>query len=318
MISVIVPVYNTEKYLEKCIQSIVSQTFTDFELILVDDGSTDRSGEMCDTYAYTDKRISVIHKQNGGPSEARNQASIKAKGELITFIDSDDFVTPDYLQTLYDVLIQTKADISAVLMTELQENDEPKRTPSTKRKIITISGHNALLNVLYQKDLDTTPCGMLFKKQIVCSNPFPVGKFHEDDFTMFKYFEQAEQVSIIKQVKYYYVQHESSIMHQKTDKIIQDEIEASDNLEEYFSGKDNDLLRAARSKKFSNYCQILVENPNLRDCEKYDRKIIEYLCQEKTEIIKDKNTRIKNKIAALILYIGPQMLSHVYSLISKK
>ena len=234
MISVIVPVYNVEKYLDKCVQSILFQTFTDFELILVDDGSTDKSCMMCDAYAEKDKRVFVIHKENGGPSVARNVASHQAKGDYITFIDSDDYVTLDYLQTLHDTLLETKAHISAVLMTEILENEKPKE-PSDKETIATMSGQEALLNVLYQKDLDTTPCGMLFKKEIVLANPFPVGRFHEDDFTMFRYFEQAEKVSIIKQIKYYYVQHELSIMHQRTTKIIQDEIDASDNLEEYFS-----------------------------------------------------------------------------------
>lgn len=316
MISVIVPVYNVEKYLDKCVQSILGQSFADFELILVDDGSKDRSGEICDSYADKDHRVSVIHKENGGPSIARNQASLKAKGQYITFIDSDDFVTLDYLETLYDTLKETKADISAVLMTEIQEGEEVHKR-SSKGTVLTLSGRDALLNVLYQKDLDTTPCGMLFNKEIVLANPFPAGRFHEDDFTMFKYFEQAETVSIIKSIKYFYVQHETSIMHRKAMDIIKDEIEASDNLENYFIMKDEELLRAAKSKKFSNYCQILVENPELKQNDNIYKKVIRYLCCEKTGIILDKDTRIKNKIAAMILCLGPTALVQVYGILKK-
>ena len=96
MITVIVPVYNTEKYLNQCVESILAQTYTDFELILADDGSTDSSGEICDRYTLKDKRVKVIHIKNSGPSEARNKAVLLAKGEYISFIDSDDFVTTDY------------------------------------------------------------------------------------------------------------------------------------------------------------------------------------------------------------------------------
>ncbi|MBQ7815737.1 MAG: glycosyltransferase, partial [Oscillospiraceae bacterium] len=101
MISVIVPVYNTEKFLDKCIESISKQTFDDFEIILVDDGSTDKSGQICDTWAHKDNRVKVIHKQNAGVSAARNNGIAAAKGEYIAFVDSDDTVSPDYLRLLH-------------------------------------------------------------------------------------------------------------------------------------------------------------------------------------------------------------------------
>lgn len=304
MISVIVPVYNVEKYLDECVQSIMNQTYTDFELILVDDGSTDKSGNMCDEYAQKASRVRVIHKKNGGPSEARNMAAIQAKGEYITFIDSDDYVTEFYLSKLINALDDYNADISAVLMTKVEEGQEnvEKRHNSY---IIQLNGNEALLNVLYQKDLDTTPCGMLFRKSIVLDNPFPVGRFHEDDFTMYKYFENARNVVIVKSIEYFYVQHDSSIMHKQSHKILIDEVEASENLEKYFANSEIDKIKAAKSKKFSNYCQILLKNSNLEneDQELY-RKIVTFLKNERKTIVFDKNTRMKNKVAALLLCFG--------------
>lgn len=303
MISVIVPVYNTEKYLKKCADCILSQTYRDYELILVNDGSTDSSPTICDHYANLDKRIRVLHRENRGPSIARNEGALEATGEYITFIDSDDFVSSHYLQTLIDCLNKFDADISAVKMIEVPEGESA--TDRVTGRMKKLSGREALLNVLYQKDLDTTPCGMLFKKKIVLDNPFPADRFHEDDFTMFKYFEQARIVGLSKDILYFYVQHESSIMHIRTRKILIDEIEASDNLENYFVSKDEELLIAAKSKKFSNYCQIVLENPYIKkeDSELYN-KLSSYLIRERQSILFNKRTRGKNKLAALILYFG--------------
>ncbi len=304
MISVIIPVYNTERFLDRCIGSILSQSYHDFELILVDDGSSDNSGEKCDEYALKDPRIKVIHKNNEGPSVARNAGSLASSGDYITFIDSDDFVDFDYLEILQRSLDANDTDISAVLMTEIDDGQEPKYDRCDFSTFV-LSGYDALLNVLYQKDLDTTPCGMLFKRSLVIDNPFPAGRYHEDDFTTFKYFEAAGSVAVNKCVKYYYVQHISSIMHSGSSKIIRDEIDAADNLVRYFKEKDDTLLKAAKSKKFSNYCQIVMNSRSAETCGKdeYD-SIIKYLKEERKNVLSDKNTRFKNKVAALILCFG--------------
>ena len=156
---------------------------------------------------------------------------------------------------------------------------------------------------------------MLFKRNIVEQNPFPVGRYHEDDFTMFKYFEQAKRVCIVPAVGYYYMQHDSSIMHTKSEAILKDEMEAADNLTEYFKSKDAKLYKAALSKKFSNYCQILIQNPrlNTQAPETY-RTVCEFLNAKKWPILYDKDTRLKNKLAALTLIVGPRFMACVGSL----
>ncbi|MDU2552528.1 MAG: glycosyltransferase family 2 protein, partial [Staphylococcus epidermidis] len=111
-ISIIVPVYNVENYLKKCVESILSQTFTDFELLLVDDGSTDSSGEMCDELKRLDERIKVIHKENGGLSSARNAGIDVAKGKYLTFVDSDDYIDTHMLEVLYKNMVHEDADLS--------------------------------------------------------------------------------------------------------------------------------------------------------------------------------------------------------------
>ncbi|MBQ6543175.1 MAG: glycosyltransferase family 2 protein, partial [Clostridia bacterium] len=122
LISVIVPVYKVEKYLPRCLDSILSQSFTDFELLLVDDGSPDSCPEICDEYARRDRRISVIHKENGGLSSARNAALERATGKYVSFVDSDDYITADALQTLYSALTETDSDIAVGNMMSIDES----------------------------------------------------------------------------------------------------------------------------------------------------------------------------------------------------
>lgn len=306
LISVIVPVYNTEKFLNKCVDSIVNQTFRDFELILVDDGSKDSSPEICDRYAAEYDFIRVIHKENGGPSAARNMAALTAEGDFITFIDSDDYVSADYLQTLHEVQVAQKVDICAALQKMVLENESPDF--SKNGEVIRLTGKEALMNMLYQRDIDTTPCGILFRKDIVLNNPFPVGRYHEDDFTMFRYYLSADSVAICRQVKYHYVQHENSIMH-SGGIVNYDELDAADSIAKYFGDKEPELRKAALSKKFSDYCQVLIKCPEMKkqDPETY-RRITHFLNESKWTILFDTNTRIKNKAAAASLILGPQAL----------
>ena len=124
-ISIIVPVYNVEKYLEKCVRSILAQTFTDFELILVDDGSPDSSGAMCDQFAEQDQRVKVIHKENGGLSDARNAGIEIATGEYLGFVDSDDYIADDMYELLYTNIVKEDADLSICGIYDVYEGKEP-------------------------------------------------------------------------------------------------------------------------------------------------------------------------------------------------
>lgn len=123
LISIIVPVYNVEKYLKECIDSVISQTYKNLEIILVDDGSTDKSGEICDEYSKKDSRIKVIHKENGGLSDARNVALDIAKGEYIGFVDSDDYVEKDMFETLYKLAEEHNTEISSISFYKTLENE---------------------------------------------------------------------------------------------------------------------------------------------------------------------------------------------------
>lgn len=308
MISVVVPVYKVEKYLDKCVQSILAQTYKDFELILVDDGSPDSCPGMCDEYAKKDKRIRVIHKENGGLSDARNHGIDVAKGNYITFIDSDDYVSMDYLEVLVGLHNKYNADICVGGISTFYEDEAPTCYGDIKEKVFT--GIEALKNMLYQDMLDTSACAMLLPTEVAREHPFPVGKYHEDELTTYKYYSSVNNVAVTTKTLYFYLQRRGSIMHVFGQASI-DELEAADNLVQVCKNNWPDLVKAAKSKKFSDYCQVLLSCPTIKkEYEDIHKKIMEYLLANRASIILDKRTRKKNKIAALLLLGGEKTLRY--------
>ena len=195
MISVVVPVYNVEKYLQRCVESIINQTEKDIEIILVDDGSTDKSGSICDEYLGKDSRILVIHQKNQGLSVARNVGIKNSKGDYITFVDSDDYIHKDMLKVLLDNLIHEQGQIS---FCRYEEGNENRLTISECDLKYTGEAHDG------KEYLLNPPKGMginiawakLYKKECFDNIEFPVGKLHEDDFTTYKTFINSSKFFI--------------------------------------------------------------------------------------------------------------------------
>lgn len=306
MISVIVPVYNVEKYLDKCVQSILTQTYKDFELILVDDGSPDNCPQMCDQFARNDKRIRVLHKKNGGLSDARNAGTAIASGEFVTYVDSDDYVSKGYLSILNNLRIKYEADVSVGGLCTFLEG----RTPIIEKHGIEYlyTGMEALEKMLYQDTLDTSACAMLLPTALAKKYPFPVGKYHEDEFTTYKYYSAVKRVAVTSESLYFYLQRKNSIMHTFGQATL-DELDAADNLVNVCFKKWPDIAKAAKSKKFSDYCQVLLSTIEIENTNpKMYRRIVDYLENVKYDIIFDKHSRIKNRIAAASLTMGTRGL----------
>lgn len=202
-ISIIVPVYKVELYLEKCIDSILVQTFKDFELILVNDGSPDRCGEICDKYAKKDSRIKVIHKENGGQSSARNKGLDISKGEYIGFVDSDDWIEPEMYQILYDLIIFNNADVAvcdAKYITNLKI--EQKEVEIEKR--ILESNEEVLKALFEEKYLLWSPWNKLYKKNKIKDIRFLEGRIYEDVPFLIEYFNEVKKAVYINKKLYNY------------------------------------------------------------------------------------------------------------------
>lgn len=212
LISVIVPIYKVEQYLERCVDSILNQTFTDFELVLVDDGSPDNCGVICDEYAKKDERIVVIHKENGGLSDARNAgiewALKNSDSEWITFIDSDDWVNENYLKFLYTVANDNNVDISVCgfFRTNTEEICLKKINTNFKSQLLH-PDELYLENALNA----TVAWGKLYKKNLWSSIRFPYGKIHEDEFTTYKILFAQQTLGFIGCELYFYFVNPESI-----------------------------------------------------------------------------------------------------------
>ncbi len=211
LISVIVPVYKVEPYLDKCVSSIVNQTYKNLEIILVDDGSPDNCPVMCDAWAEKDNRIRVIHKTNGGLSDARNAGMSAATGELIAFVDSDDWIAPDMYEKLYHRLTEDNSDIAACGVQMVWENGASSRM-LTREGSRVLNQEEAMRAIIEESWLKQPVWYKLYKTELVRDILFPKGKYHEDVFWSYQAVGRAKKVSVSDHVGYYYLQRGGSIM----------------------------------------------------------------------------------------------------------
>ena len=219
-ISIIIPVYNVEKYLDRCVQSVLNQSYTNLEVILVDDGSSDGSSRLCDLWAEKDARVRIIHQENRGVSAARNAGLDAATGEYLGFIDSDDYIAPDMYEKLYRSLRENNAEISVCGFYFVDENGTmlaEDRNLGLPIKDQVVTG----LDIL--KAMQTAKRGVffvfswnkLYQKQLFSDVRFPAGKLSEDTYVLCRILEQCNRISCISDICYYYVQRSGSYMHNR-------------------------------------------------------------------------------------------------------
>lgn len=209
MISVIVPIYNVERYLEKCIDSILAQTYPELEIILCDDGSTDGCGAICDRYAGLDSRIRVIHKPNGGLSDARNAGIEIARGSWYVFIDSDDFITPDTIERMHTAAVSTDSQIAVCNMIRIYDDGgtEPFYRPAQEQ---TLLAGETRFETLKQP----SACNKLFRADLFDGVRFPKGKYYEDTFVYHILAHRAENIVLTGHDGYFYLSRRESILGQ--------------------------------------------------------------------------------------------------------
>ena len=213
LISIIVPIYNVEAYLKRCVDSILKQTYTNLELILVDDGSNDRCGEMCDAYQEQDARIQVIHKVNGGLSDARNVGIEHAQGRYLMLVDSDDYIHHRMVETLYHYLKDSNADISVGKLQYVYSHDTIDLDCSLKDIQTEVIEKEQLPEQLYnERYLDTVVAVCkLYKKEIFTDLKYRLGKYHEDEFMIHHVLSRCNKVIYVDCQMYYYFQRGDSI-----------------------------------------------------------------------------------------------------------
>lgn len=216
LVSVVVAVYNVENYLEGCVLSILQQSYEKIEVILVDDGAKDRSGEICDEFSRQDKRVKVIHKKNAGLSAARNSGIKVAKGKYVMFVDGDDTIEPRMVEKLYNAAEVTGAEI-AVCGYKLVPGGEI--LPEIGEKIVTLPGEEATKRLLArQKNIDVIAWNKLYLKKLFDNIQFPIGEIHEDNLTTYKLYGEATRVTYVPEALYDYWQRDDGITGAKSKK----------------------------------------------------------------------------------------------------
>ncbi|MCM3412438.1 glycosyltransferase family 2 protein [Metabacillus litoralis] len=308
-ISIIVPIYKVEKYLAKCIDSILNQTFKEYELILVNDGSPDSCGEICEEYSKRDKRVKVIHKKNGGLSSARNAGIDIAKGEYIAFVDSDDFIHKNMYEMLYKNAINTSSDIVICDYFIVSEN-EIIQDESYQFKIQPKTFTNIeVLRELYRDDRIkfVVAWNKLYKKSLFSKLRYKEGRIHEDEFIIHKILYECSKVTYLPVKLYFYLQTDNSIIRSPYNIKRLDRVYALKERVEFFKKiKQLKLQHHAESKYiqslFANYKNIRMNNIPL------GKELIKLrldLLTNITTLAKNPYYKKKEKLMWLIFIINP-------------
>lgn len=303
LISIIVPVYNVAKYLPRCIDSIISQTYSNLEIILVDDGSTDESGAICDEYSKTDKRIRVLHKENGGQSSARNAGLDIANGEFIAFADADDWVANNYIEEMHLNLIEFDAEISAVSYFKVSASHSPTSSKESRNTKL-LNPIEATAATLYQNKLDTSPWCKLFHRHLFHNLRFVDGILYEDLELIPRIYLSSKNIVWSNSKLYFYYTRENSSINTFSLRRL-DVLDVVDRIENYMAEQYPTLLRAAQDRKLSaSFNMLMLLSKNGYADSDYTHRCWQNIKSLRRRSLCDKNVRLKNKIGILASYFG--------------
>ncbi len=311
MVSFIVPVYQAVRTLDQCVESILSQSNTDFELILVDDGSEDGSGLLCDS--YTDRRIRVLHEKNGGAAAARNAGLKAANGEWVAFVDSDDVISPRYLAALLKAAGDKRADIVSCSYSKCSRDDVYdikayfEGISKPRSSVCVYEGEEGVKALLYQKGFISAPWGMISKRELWNDLSFPEGTGAEDMGTIYRLFLNASRIVRFDEILYGYVQSVSNTVFSTSAKRNPDYFLHSRQMLVYIKKNHPDCLKAAASRHLSTCFQILSEtdmNPDTEAEKRLIRRIYSDIKSVRRIVLRDSRARLKNRIAAGCSYIS--------------
>lgn len=287
LVSIIVPIYNVEQYLRRCVDSILSQTYSNLEIILVDDGSPDECPRMCDEYARIDERVRVIHKDNGGLSSARNAGLDIMNGNYVMFIDSDDYLAVNTVECILEESLNYCADIVTFKFVKVYD-DHQESTIDTNKEIRIWSGKQALVQMFYSDGIGWEAWNKLYKAELFSDIRYVEDVLMEDMATTYKVFELCDKVVETSYKLYFYYIRQSSIMRSSSPKKAIDSINNMGGMCEYFKKKHPDILYApcAYLGKTAPYYLVMLVNMNesletQRKCIDAIRNYYKFTCKAK-------------------------------------
>lgn len=312
LVSVIVPVYNVKSYLEECYDSICCQSYQNIEIILVDDGSTDGSGELCDDLATRDARTVVLHKENGGLSDARNAGLRMAKGDWISFIDSDDYVSPVFIEVLLNAVVETGCEIAAIPFGKPFKDGEEcvlvdSLDPVAPAK--PLASHSVQRLMLYQA-LDTGAQWRLYARAPLGIDPFPVGLYYEDLASIYKIIHRVDKVAVVDSRELYaYRMRGNSIIRQSYSHLKgASALKISGDLYENICNWYPELSDAAASRCLSVcrmvFAQAISASTASESAESDADELWSVIKRFRATVLKDSKARKRERFAAFIACLG--------------
>lgn len=321
LVSIIVPVYNTEEYLRQCIESVLAQTYSDWELILIDDGSRDASGQICDIATRSTSRIKVVHTKNHGLSAARNTGLDKARGEYITFLDSDDILHPLFLELMMNKIMRYKAEIVACEIKKFADGFDSYSSIAMrlgfdsyveKMSCQCYAGSEITRKALYQRTINCSACGKLFSRRLWKEKRFREGTMYEDLDIIPRILLDSRLTAIYDIALYFYCQHGESFLHTFSFRRT-DVLEVTRRLVVHMSAISPSLRKGALDRQMSANFNILglmeANIPRLEGEEREKASSIADECWGKIKELRagrllDRRVRLKNKAGIIISYIG--------------
>ena len=319
LISIVIPVYKVEKYLEKCVESVINQTYKNLEILLVNDGSPDNCPKICDEYAQKDNRIKVIHKENGGLSDARNAGIDVATGKYITFIDSDDYISNDYVEYMYNLAKKHNAQIATCEFEIVYLEDELKNNSEYIEDIEVLTPRDFFYNMLFAKRSDVTACAKLYEIELFKEIRYPKGVVYEDTATTYKLIEKCNKIATGNKKCYFYFTRPNSISKMcGFNKNEIDYIKNTDEMLKYLQNKYPDLEQAIdRFDLYANFRilrLLLFTKPRNK---KMEKEIFRKIKNKRMKVLKYKDTPKRDKMAIVLSFFGLSIFKFSWLIYSK-
>ena len=315
LVSVVVPCYNVERYLPKCIDSILSQTYKNLEVWLVDDGSPDRCGEICDEYAKKDARIRVIHKENGGLADARNVALDVMTGEYVVCVDSDDYISPTHIEGLYRLIEKYGADVSVNTCCPFLEGMRPCPAKKSAQDVVFTSGVKAVEAMFYQEMFDTSAWGKMYKTELFDGVRYPKGLLFEDLPTTYRLLLKANRVVFNDEQSYFYLLRGNSI---EGAAFSPHKLDSGLQLMDLMDRDRDKLLPIIKSydcRMVSFVFHLLLAMPegygHRKEFEERIRKV-------RWKVLMDRRARKKARVACLLSFVGFGLVQKVFNRIKTR
>lgn len=315
LVSIVIPVYNVEQYLPDCMKSIIDQTYRNLEIILVDDGSTDKSGILCDKIAEEDTRIQVIHKKNGGLSDARNVGIQNVHGEFLMFVDSDDQIDKRMVEILFNSMAETGSDVAICDPVHVFSKDDLVYTVSTENRLF--DAKSAICEMWYQKSFLPSAWGKLYKTELIKSTEFRVGILYEDIDMMHQVFCKSDRIVYNLSKLYAYQHREGSITTKKFSKRDCEILNICDRLKKFAENEGEELQKAAKAYGVVGALRIELNAPDSPEFIEEKQRAKACIQADWREVLHDKNVRKKTKIGLLLYKCCRPLMQCVYARINR-